>query len=482
MIANLPLLLPGEAISGWLGAVLLENAHASPGEVCHELLGRPTLREGDGYPEGVGHLLTQVLALDRGRSHKVLAENTYLGEVLAFAPQSRRRSTFDAVCDQNQAAIGVHLGLYPRKRQTQLSKRCPACVAEDVSAYGRARWKVEHQPLSTLVCIEHRVALQWISRTSGNISGWMPPGEVSNFSNAVSCISSCKSDSLERCLKLAQITTAFAQYEGTSLCATSIRIALRLKTFELCFRSVRQLSKSNISIADLKAIEVDFRRDRLLSPLLDNGIPRRIIFGPCRSLDLLSIAITTELVFSTWASFTYFHDEVQATIAKIRSDPSNQFKYWERFESLRHIAKHYGVSCEEVWKAMGLQIYRQLSPTAGYSLNQIPTQEVIEKLFRCAYAGQTFREALLCLRICRPAIEKIKTQCPDIELKYSEIRSQANKFRHREAFLANSDTLNGQPLNRLKNVGIPSYSWLLRNDSDWLIEAIPSLWNIKNRA
>lgn len=178
MLPNLPLPLPDETLYSWCHAV-----QRSSGLGCilasSSLFGRPRTAFRHDFPAYL-NTLTDNTAGELGTPAEIIDRRTLLGFYLRTAETREVDSIVHSVTSGVRPHLKLELGLPASKISAfHPLKSCAKCRTSDLSNYGRSYWHWEHQLPTILICPRHHLFLDVCSSTRSPtcLHHWLEPSK-----------------------------------------------------------------------------------------------------------------------------------------------------------------------------------------------------------------------------------------------------------------------------------------------------------------
>ena len=488
---NLPSLLPGETLYSWAGSVHAWNPSSDVRETSLGLYGTRHAALLHDFP-------THVLELDRrmegalGEPQTLALQRTLLGYFTACIPkamaESILRSTLAGSCSDIKTKLGIPAsrvgGYHPLKA-------CVECIGKDMRRHGRAYWHVEHQFPSALLCFRHGSMLRWVRDhitpvhrrvwilpTMWPTPDWVdvaPPAQrqaelLARLADYSIYWAKLPPGALDAARLAATYRHAFNE-RGWVTAAGNLRLPSLIRELREHYRGLESLPGLGI----LRSIRFDW-------PGLVGTLARKTPRNGHPLKHLLMIA----LLFDDWAQFhARYHAQPELDIAIAAEEPDEREtqckgKALERFRSLVQVddlsitaaARHLGVST-----ATGVRWATMLE------LNFTHRAKVLtaERLAPVRAMLRTGADKMSISEICDVSVVSINrliSSDPAIASAWRKARHGIALAKHRQRFLDLLASHPGWPIKQLRSIPGNAYSWLYRNDREWLRAHLPALWTM----
>jgi hypothetical protein len=485
--ANLPILLPGETLYSWCGAVHRWNGNASGSETSMQLFGSPRAGFFHDFPSHLDALLARVEG-SIGTAEDVISGHTLLGFYLPFVPVSRAQEICLAVRAGTVSRLKFHLAL-PKSGigADHPLKACQECCAADEPEHGRSIWYLEHQLPSVLVCRRHSRPLDilvdthtpvhrrdWLLPRSGPHRTWLP----------VTVHSSAGLDQLQRLAELSAMVlnakpSELAPAGLSDAYAQGLKNRFFLKTDGSVDRPVleRAFSECFSPLAYLPGLSFLGRKTADFVQSLE-----AIVSGGNPSVHPLKHILFISLLFDSWRELEAALNRQSGVASQGRGsettipDPANDARIVklvalvEAGRSITAAARELGVTT-----TTGVR-WAKIAGISYTPRTKTLTDDVLNKVRALLCAGNEKSAVLAKTRISAVSLNRLISSEPDIKHTWDTARAAKAQEKYRQRFLAILKRHPGLPMQEIRKKPGNGFQWLYRNDREWLIEHLPAIW------
>ncbi len=476
--AFLPVLTPGETLFSWSARYhrLSGNVHAS--ESSLQLFGdrRAGLRHD--FPSHLDSF-SQITGGRLGETTLLAREHTLIGFFSKFLDEERFSTALNMMRSSSVARLKNSLGILPsRMGAAHPLKACRKCMATDLREFGITRWHIEHQWPSVWVCCRHAAVLQMLrnQRELKSLRRYILPEDVENSEWLAFDIKGAKRVLLGR---LAEFSSAlvsgsiprfdvgvirYAAIEAAAACHWvasdgSLRFREAREAFADYYRGLESLP----GFANLLSVEKD--SGGLLGLMLRKYEGAR---HPVKQILMLAFF---------FASPGEFFDAYRRASMKLANGDCSEFgrprnQAWR--SDLRRIVGDERKSLSQAARELAIplaQVFRYANQD-GLEYNRRPrilSVDLERRIRALAIQGLGKEEIAGELRVKASFLRAYLAANIDVkEILRSSQRTREVK-RRRAEFLMLQNEHRGLPVSRIKRIPGNGYTWLLKNDRQWLL-------------
>lgn len=192
LISTAPILewLPDELLFSLVSRLDSLWGHSQAGKTTEALFGSKGLGVHHDLPSGLSNF-EEITQHFLGNAVEIARERTLLKFYRSFLPSSATTSIAHEMCGNSVAHLKFKLGLITsRFRANHPLKACPICMVEDQSTQGWAYWHLEHQYPGVWWCHVHECSLHeslfksngvrrflWYMPCAAGLREWLPRGD-----------------------------------------------------------------------------------------------------------------------------------------------------------------------------------------------------------------------------------------------------------------------------------------------------------------
>ncbi len=486
-LPNLPALLPGETLYSWAGYAHARNAVLDPRELSRRLYGAPYAALLHDFP---AHLDVLDARLDGalGSPRDLALRRTLLGYFLPPLIEQSAAVLLSRTRTSAYSTIKFKLGI-PASRVggSHPLKACCSCIAADEAEFGRAYWHIEHQFPSALVCVKHQRMLRFISNritpvhqrgwflpTLGLPREWVEPPEPA-------------AQQFDVLLTLAAHSHAWAKLDPASLdgehLAQAYQSALRDQGWATARGSLRLAGLTRAVQSHFQGLN-SFPGLASLSSIRDDwpGLVGTLARATPRSGHPLKHLLLIAMLFPDWPAFQRAYRQAtasgrEAPPSEIDSDVQSS-EQMTRFaalvrdgRSLTGAAKEVGVTT-----ATGVRWAKVLG-LSFTSRAKTLTPPILEAVRDRLRAGATKEAVCSACSISLVSLNRLISSEPEVAEQWRRARLSIALDTNRAQFLRAIQDHPGWTVKQLRELRGNGYMWLYRNDREWLLQNLPSMWN-----
>lgn len=367
-------------------------------------------------------------------------------------------------------------------------KACPACVANDLSTYGWAYWRRNHQLPSVWICAEHQLGLTVYPPRAKQLfrSAWTLPVADEYASLKVLDQFQLAAQETKWLSKLGQLSTDLVRYE-TGQFADAERVAevvrCRLSALDLVHRGRLRWSKIRLHLDDLAAWLVKLpginheASSDLLAGQLQRVLSGRALSHPLRNLVWIS------LWFEDLADFQNEYDSAgKWTTLGDESPPKFpvQLEPQSKYAELLTSVATRNISMTSAARSAGVS-YSTMAAWA--SKLHIPSPRRPKKLLDREWdtavsmllAGSSKAEVAKACRSSIVTVTRIIRTVPGLQDKWHEVLHDQRREAARQSWSYIAHLRSYIGIAALRKLEPASYAWLYRNDREWLRQSCNSV-------
>ncbi|MDW1591485.1 MULTISPECIES: TnsD family Tn7-like transposition protein [unclassified Vibrio] len=401
--------------------------------------------------------------------HLIASEMTPFHYYSPFLRDELREQVWTSLNNGSTNAIQSKIGgVASRLTPGQYLYSCRYCVAEDIENHGFPIWHLTHQLLGVEVCPIHHEHLRRTKRIKSLAQ--LPEPIAEPDSNALedryASLIQEEVSSHTNSLDSNQIMEAYYQrFKEAGFTTNAGRLRLR---------SLRQLLLSHLSSFPVGFQEYDFIRQQIEL----HRYPECLFYNSDATHHPLKHLILIEILFSNWADFTTElttpHEPIslKALSPMIQPNKKELSKQGEQSlkngESLRSVSKTENL-CVSTLKilAQQKQIVTDCRPSKIF-----PDME--KDIVRRLTLGAKTTEIAPIFNISVGAIEQILRKHPQLVQLRKRIRFLRKKSKHRISILNCQKEHPSASRQEIRQMEGAAYTWLYKNDSQWLYKTLPS--------
>lgn len=160
MLHFFPSAFPDETLFGRMARYHRLSGHPDDRASLHELVGLHTHVITSDLPSSLQLLVDRIPLAARPAVADLIKTNTIFPYFKAFLPPSRSEQAIDAMAGESTSGLKMALGLVAsRFGGKSVFRFCRACMEEDTAGFGQAYWHRVHQLPGAWVCLVHRQPL-----------------------------------------------------------------------------------------------------------------------------------------------------------------------------------------------------------------------------------------------------------------------------------------------------------------------------------
>jgi hypothetical protein len=417
----------------------------------------------------------------------IAKEKTLLGFFSPFADRNRYCSALNQMRGTSVARLKTDLGLMPsRVGAAHPMKACPDCVSAEFRRLGFALWHIEHQWPSVWICREHEMPLKafrnekelkslrrYVLPDDLQEEEWRTPDwhgsvakkrllELAKFSSALICSETLVQYRLEIVRYAALVAAAKRQWVASD---GSMRFHQIRDAFRDYYRGLDDVPGFGVLVTTEK------EHGGLVGTML-----RRYdgIRHPLKQLLLICFFFESPTDFHT--SYQAATEEVEAgNVSKFGVPPNLAWR-----AQLRQLVETEQTSVNQAAKILGVAVPQVIhwANKDGIHYNKRPRVITvkIEKVIRdSAKKGLPQSEIAKSAGVKKSLLRSYLAGDTKLREIWRAARLEAERQDRRSAFLALLEAQRGLRISLLKRIPGNDFSWLRRNDPDWLSRNLPRM-------
>lgn len=462
-------LLPGETAYSWIVRVIIRIAYPCIRNAIKQCIGREDLKLNSMFPA----YLKQISNNTKDSMQLIVSQHTVAPLFKSFVSQQFYQCLLSRLELGDVQHLHTQLSIVAnRLTPADFLYSCNCCVNEDERLYGEAYWHIEHQLPGMTKCFRHNRPLSKWSIKRRDIQ---LPRSLNQ--NEMLC------DSVESEKMNLMLYDAWCN-------PVSISDEKVLQNFYLDRLRTRNLVTNNGTIkqellrGELHAYWLGVLDERAFSFAIgDNckiAYPANMFYQKrCRFHPLKHLLIIGYL-FENWLSFKSAIEFESKKLAQ-RSSVKKAFPIKQDDDSSDTILKYLrkGISLREVAKMTGHSV-SFIKKVAVQ--NKIPMQARAQRLFETERNQiiLLLRKGLSTSDIANQfdcsvgAIEQILAQNPDVVSVRKKLRFEKIKQQHRKRVCRQLAKDVTQSRSQIQKAERSSYTWLYKNDTNWLYSQLPA--------
>jgi hypothetical protein len=483
--AFLPALTEGETLFSWSARYHRLSGNALAARSSLQLFGsaRAGLRHDlpynlDRFAEITGGLVGHPAAL--------AAERTLFGFYAPFLGVETRRKALGVMQGASAARLKSLLGLLSsRVGAAHPLKACPDCIREDHRKHCVTRWVLEHQWPSVWICRKHRRLLMHLrsSAQPREFRRWLLPEDVceADWGSPVSHNRLCAA----RLLSIADASAGFVAHPEHSydvkLARYTYLVGAKSRGWLAPDGSVRLQELRRAFLEHYAAIEnvpvfslvqaVQSEHGGLLGMLMRQYPGRR---HPVKH------ALVVAFLFGSFDDFLATYRDAQEYAAQVGADNLHRLLCGAERAKLRRLveAEHKSVSAAARDLGLNVTVAIQWASRSGVQYQKRPkvlTGESESHLRLLIQAGKEYAEISREMGIRKSFIRSYLANDTVLRQFWHQRRREKLRESHRKALLGLLEAHRGVPLKKIRLIPGNGFSWLARNDRDWLVQNLPML-------
>lgn len=480
---HLPLPTKYETVYGWAARYHRLSASSDPTKTSKLLFGHPAAGLIHDFPKGLNHFVKKTGGM-LGSINDVLQHRTVFGFHTLLVGSARRSQLGGLVkAGCGGGSLRRTLGLNKLARVAIPLKVCMDCVAKSLSG-SAATWNANHQWSTSLVCVEHGRPLHilrddiFVARRNDFI---LPRDLDANCWGSLPSLSSKASAVL---IEIARWTEGLL-VEG----ARSYRPDLLHYTYHLRAKALGWLAMDgSLRLQALRdAFEGEYRglaAVPTLDFLSDISGPNAGFLGlllrkypghrhPAKHIFLLRLLFREQQEFST------AYSETESIFASGGAD-ALEARLRDTRDVLAHMVGAEGRSVNSVSNELGIapgQAIKYLKKV-GVTYKRRPrtaaaTLSSLEQMLR---SGTPRANIVATLNIRGGYIKSFLADKPELRMIWEAALIRHRTSDYRAKFVKVLGDNRGMPIKRIRRIPGNGFSWLYRNDREWLEERLPGLW------
>lgn len=480
--AFLPALTPGETLFSWSARYHRLSGNVLATESSRQLFGDKRAGLRHDFPSHLDSLFRITGGL-LGDTELLARERTLLGFFAPFLDEHRNAAVLTMMCGSSVAKLKNSLGVMPsRVGAAHPLKACRACMATDLRDLGVTRWYIEHQWPSVWICRRHATALRMFrnSKELRCLRRYILPEDVESAEWLDLEANRARKKMLGR---LADFTDALLAGNRNRLDASIIRYA----AIKAAAARHWIASDGSLRFQEIREAFAEYYRGLEAMPGFTNlttvakehggllGLMLRKYQGvrhPAKQILMLAFFFDSPDVF--------FEAYRHASIAMAEGEASEYGVplncAWRK--DVRRIVEQENRSLSQAARELDISLAQvvRCANKDGIEYNRRPrvlSTELEKTIRRLVAQGRSEDEIVRESGVKASFLRAYLASNLAIREALRSTHRKNELARRRNSFLLLLEQNRGVPISRLKRVPKNGYAWLLRNDSDWLLEKMP---------
>lgn len=457
---NLPV-FSDETLYSWLGRCVIQTGYPSSRLAIKALVGSEHKQLASAFCNVVPELseLTGINGYILIENHSILPIfRSFVSEGVYQLAQSAMVSGKTDMLDKLLSTTANRMKLNVPLRY------CPHCSALDDAKHGFPYWRVEHQLPGVYVCLTHQLLLQESGAARRDFIFPANHCETSaELTTEASLLANFVRDAWQQPL------TGFDHQRYQDCVVEKLRLSgfiteqgrVRQSKWRQSFLTFWQPLLHVTEILDLLQNEAGLYL-------------QSFCYDESKTLSPLKHFLLLVHLFDSWKTFTAFYAQFNTVSVEAESllgkATKSKVPIYQPYQhgSLRSFAKRINcsvITAKKLALQQGVKIDRRPQTIFGAERDLI-TQLLSDGLRTAKIASK--------MACSVAAVEQILTQNPDIVKQRKEMRLSVTRQKHRDAIqklLASKSTWRRTDVQKAARA---SYTWLYKNDSEWLYQQLPA--------
>lgn len=160
LLSFLPRLYPGELLYSWVARYHTHSGNTSIKNTTHDLFGNYSHISTPDLPCELHNLHKRVIHFSPPDPMEWITKHTLYNYYTAFLPRQIKTTVINAMLEGTHNALHMKTGIMASTiRDIRFFRYCPQCVSEDISLYGEPYLHTSHQLPSCFICPYHQEIL-----------------------------------------------------------------------------------------------------------------------------------------------------------------------------------------------------------------------------------------------------------------------------------------------------------------------------------
>lgn len=489
-------MLPDMTLYSMVGVAQRLNAASRGEQISNSLFGTPYAGLNHDFPSHL-NAFCRLTGYAFGNQVELAMNTTVLPYFLRFRPARVHSEALTLMAGESVEQLKYKLGLPAGPSGASMPLRfCEECADTDTQAHGFAYWHRYHQLPGVLICQHHLIPLQQSTlRLDGRGRSCLYLPDDDEIQCSATAISPGKAKSILD--RLAKLSAAALDHDLPGI--TSVSSFQDVYTYGLKQQGLLTASGRIRATEFVNRLSQQYRTiscfppfDRIVGKASIEGMlrlvrkPRGCFHTACHLLlidflfgswDLFAAAYRweqqMELAFSTPAGDEHSVRQNLTRNTEPESDLRGRLmtmaaRYRNGNSSLSALAKEIGTDVNTAMRWLGklglLDIPRR---------PHVLTTDIRAKILESLKRGEPLRDIARITGLSRSTVDRICNEQPGIQAQWREANKEWKRQRERrkfEAVIQRNPMATVQELRQTKGSG---YSWLSRNDHEWLKASLP---------
>ncbi|WP_350343886.1 TnsD family transposase [Proteinivorax tanatarense] len=480
MISFFPTPYEDETLHSVIARYHLRSGNQSSKSTLQELFSQKTVTATVDLPSHIGELIDNLPLGNQMDAEYLIKHHTLYPFYTAFLDSERKKKIFNSMAEGKGASIHNSAGIMASSiKANKYLKFCPLCFKEEADSLGEPYWHRAHQIPTIPICHKHRIPLQ-------NSQVLLKPQNKHQFIAATkeNCVIQSSDSYAEETIKilfmLAKNAYVILQNNFNNIGEFNIKNKYYARLQEKRFATVNSRIYRTESTREFKKFfgsellqltQSDFDSEKNSNWLLEFLTKQDRAMHPTRHL-LLAMFLNISLyeLFSGETKFNTFGAGPWPCLNKV-SDHYQQLTIPDIIishssDAKKPIATYNCSKCGFVYKrTMGEKNYRVID--YGFRWR--------EKLKELSKKGLSLREKARILGVDPKTVKKYLEKDKRRESpKENKERITKDKENYRTSWLVTIAENREKGKTQVRKLNQRAYSWLYKNDRDWLIQNSPA--------
>lgn len=485
VLPNLPWLFEDETLYSWCGRVHAWSCCNSSIATSRKLFGAPYSALCHDFPSHVDDFSTRILQWGADPAHIAL-NHTLLGYYLVSQSKCAADEILAKVRRSSLPSMKMKLGITAsRVGGHHPLKACPECIANDVKSFGSARWRLNHQYPSVLVCALHArpLFIAWDPVSPVHRRFWLNPTDSSKWTRIDIPISD--DEQFGKLIRLANFTESWAKSGPGSFDQNCLASAYRSG---LCQRGLATVSGS----LRLRALVAEARRKYLCIQDLPGfealrsvtpdwpGLVAALSRKKPRNGHPLKHLLLIALIFDSWDDFLneLRESDRESDEPEVLEDDAPR----QLTEKIRTMMLEKSMSASAAGALLGVskQVAIGIAFREGMPIKRKPKKlhgPLLREVVSLVRKGLPLKDIALQSGIARITVNRMISSDPDLAQAWKTSRYLILRKQMRLAFLKTIGRHPDAAVKQIRLIPGNGYMWLYRHDKAWLKENLPAMWS-----
>ena len=481
----LPLLTDGETLFSWAARYHRLSGNVLAMQSSIQLFGdrRAGLRHD--FPSHLDRFV-EITQRQLGDAEILAYEHTVFGFFAPFQDAEGAEAVLAQMRGGSVEKVKSALGLLPSRLGAFFPlKACQDCIKDDLKKYSVSRWHLEHQWPSVWICRKHRKMLHVLKREfqSRDLRQWLLPEDIKDDEWLIPVISSRSMKS--KLLWIAELSAHIASLRGRHFGSQLLRYIYLLRSKERGWL----FTDGSVKLALVRQAFLKYYRGMEEIPGFDIVLSAQAVHGGMLGLLMrqydwrrhpVKHLLLMAFLFKSVSEFDAAYERVRETYAEGGTEALDEMIGEEWRYDLKRLVETEHRSLSSAARAIGIPLCVAMRVARQHGISykrllRVANTALEVRILEMIMAGQGRDEILRETGIKKTLLRDLMAREPELRDAWQKKDFERRRTVYRKKYLELIDLHRGVPIKKFRTVSGNGFSWLYRNDREWLVENLPNV-------